>query len=119
MNLRAFLVRNKIQFEFLEKRPTRHALEASQASDTPMQEMVKTIVFINQDLKPLIAVIRADRNTSRHKLQRFSDSKSVRLAPNYIAEAVTGYRTGGIPPVGHKRKTPVFFDEEVLSHDHV
>jgi len=67
----------------------------------------------------LIAVVRADRNISRHKLQRCSSSKSVRLAPNYIAEAVTGYRTGGIPPVGHKNKVPVFLDEEVLSHDYV
>ncbi len=119
MNLRAFLVRNKVQFEFLDKRATHHALEASQASGIPLQEIVKTIVFVNQDLKPLIAVVRADRNISRHKLQRCSSSKSVRLAPNYIAEAVTGYRTGGIPPVGHKKKVPVFLDEEVLSHEYV
>ena len=119
MNLKAFLVRNGVQFQFLDKRATRHALEASRASGIPLQEIVKTIVFLDQSLKPLIAVIRADRNISRHKLQRCSGSKSVRLAPHYIAEAVTGYRTGGIPPVGHKRKVPVFLDEEVLSHEYV
>jgi Cys-tRNA(Pro) deacylase len=119
MNLRAFLVRNKVQFEFLDKRATRYALEAAQVSGIPLHEIVKTIVFVNQDLKPLIAVVRADRSISRHKLQRCSGSKSMRLAPNYIAEAVTGYRAGGIPPVGHKKKAPVFLDEEILSHDYV
>ncbi|HIE16619.1 MAG TPA: YbaK/EbsC family protein [Dehalococcoidia bacterium] len=119
MNLRAFLLRHGAQFQFLDKRATHHAVEASQASGIPLQEIVKTIVFLNQNLKPLIAVIRADRSISRHKLQRCSDSKSVRLAPHYIAEAVTGYRIGGIPPVGHKRKVPVFLDKEVLSHEYV
>jgi len=117
MNLAAFLVSNKVDFEFLRKRPTRHALEASRASGVTLHEIVKTIVFVDQDSKPMIAVVRADRNVGRHKLEQCSSSKSVRLASNDMAEAVTGYPAGGIPPVGHRNRLPVFLDEEIMSHE--
>ena len=119
MNLAAFLVSHKVGFEFLKKRPTRHAAEASQASGVRLNEIVKTIVFIDQDARPIIALISGDRNASRHKLEQRSSLKSVRLAPDDIAQAATGYPTGGIPPVGHKKKLPVFLDEGLLIQEYV
>ncbi|MFC1915348.1 aminoacyl-tRNA deacylase [Chloroflexota bacterium] len=44
---------------------------------------------------------------------------SVRLAPDDIAKAVIGYATGGIPPVGHKKKLPVFIDVGVMKREYV
>ncbi len=119
MNLAAFLIRHQVYFEFLKKRPTRHALEASQVSGVALNEIVKTIVFLDQDAKPMIAVVRGDRNVSRHKLQHCSSSKSVRLASDEMAKAATGYSTGGIPPVGHKKQLPVFLDEGLMSDEYV
>jgi len=118
MNLAAFLISSKVYFEFLKKRPTQHALEASKISGLTLSEIVKTIVFVDQNSKPMIAVVRGDRDVSRHKLQHCSNSKSVRLASDDTAKAVTGYPTGGIPPVGHKKKLPVFIDAEVMRHEY-
>ena len=119
MNLTVFLHQNQIEFEFLEKRSTHHATEASRATDIPLDRIMKTLVFVNQDSKPLIAMVRADCNVSRHKLEACSHSKSVKLASDEIAEKVTGYPTGGIPPVGHKKKLPVYLDRRVLSNEYV
>ena len=119
MNLAAFLVRHKVYFDFLKKTPTRHASEASQVSGVSLGEIIKTIVFVDQNAKPLIAVVRGDRNVSRHKLEHCSNSKSVRLASDGVAKAATGYPPGGIPPVGHKKKLPVFLDQGVMSHEYV
>jgi Cys-tRNA(Pro) deacylase len=119
MNLVAFLVRHKVYFEFLEKKTTHHAHEASQVSGVALSEIVKTIVFVDQDLKPMLAVVRGDRNVSRHKLEHYSNSKSVRLASDEMAKAATGYPTGGIPPVGHKKKLPVFIDRGVMQCEYV
>ena len=119
MNLAAFLISHKVYFEFLKKRPTRHAQEASQVSGMALNEIVKTIVFLDQDSRPMIAMVRGDRNVSRHKLQYCSNSKSVRLASDEMAKAATGYPTGGIPPVGHKKKLPVFLDEGLISKEYV
>jgi len=119
MNLTAFLRQNKIEFQFLEKRSTHHATEASRATDISLDRIMKTLVFIDQDSKPLIAMVRADCNVSRHKIEACSHSKSVKLASDEIAEKVTGYPTGGIPPVGHKKKLPVYLDQRVLSNEYV
>ena len=119
MNLVAFLRQNKIDFEFIEKRSTHHASEASQATDIPLSKIIKTLVFVDQDLKPLIAIVRADCMVSRHKLESCSGSRSVRIASNELAERVTGYPTGGIPPVGHKKKLSVYVDNQVLENEYI
>ena len=119
MNLVAFLRRNNIDFEFIEKRSTHHASEASQATDIPLSKIIKTLVFVDQDLKPLVAIVRADCTVSRHKLEACSGSRSVRIASNELAERVTGYPTGGIPPVGHKKKSSVYVDNQVLENDYI
>ncbi len=119
MNLAAFLVSHKVYFEFLEKRSTHHAQEAALATGVDLSQIVKSIVFLDQDAKPLLAVVQGDRNVSRHKLERCSGSKSVRVAAAEIAEQVTGYPTGGIPPVGLKKKLPVFIDQGVMRQEYV
>ena len=119
INLTAFLRQNKVDFEFLEKQSTHHASEASNASGIPLEKIVKTLVFVDQDSGPLIAIVRADSNASRHKLESCSRSKSVKIASDEIAEKATGYPTGGIPPVGHKKKLPVYLDRAVLKNEYV
>jgi len=84
-----------------------------------MDQIAKTIVFTNQNDSPLIAVIRGDFTISRHKLERCSKSKSVRLVSDEFAESVTGFPKGGIPPLGHRKKIPVFVDSEITSHEYV
>ena len=119
MNLTAFLRQNKIEFQFLEKNSTHHASEASKVTNIPLDKIAKTIVFVNQDSKPLIAILRADCSVSRHKLESCSHSKSVKLASDETAEKVTGYPIGGIPPVGHRKRMPIYLDEQVVNNEYV
>ncbi len=118
MNLTAFLRQNKIEFQFLEKSSTQHASEASEVTNIPLDKIAKTLVFVNQDSKPLVAIVRADCSVSRHKFESCSHSKSVKLAADETAEKVTGYPTGGIPPVGHRKRMLVYFDEQVMNNEY-
>jgi Cys-tRNA(Pro) deacylase len=118
-NLTVFLRQNKADFEFLNKRSTHHASEAADASGIPLDKIVKTLVFVDQDSRPLVAVVGADCNVSRHKLESCSHSKSVKMASDEAAEKATGYPTGGIPPVGHRKKLPVYVDRAVLKNEYV
>jgi len=88
MNLMAFLRQNKIDFQSIEKNPTHHASDASEVTNIPLNEIIKTLVFVDQHSKPLIAIIRADCKVSRHKLESCSGSTSVRIAANEFAEKV-------------------------------
>jgi Cys-tRNA(Pro) deacylase len=113
MNLAAYLKANKAPHEFIEKSATHHAGEASRASGIPIANIAKTIVFIDPEEHPVIGVVRGDRMVSRHKLEACSGLHKLRIAPDEYAEKTTGYPTGGIPPVGHRRRLPVYIDLEV------
>ena len=115
MNLAAYLKANKAQHEFIEKSATHHADEASRASGIPIANIAKTIVFIDPEEHPVIGVVRGDRMVSRHKLEACSGLHKLRIAPDEYAEKVTGYPTGGIPPVGHRRRLPVYIDPVVAA----
>ncbi|MBI5229387.1 YbaK/EbsC family protein [Candidatus Micrarchaeota archaeon] len=114
-NLKAFLLANGIQFEFLEKKRTEHAIEAASVTGIPLEHFVKTLVFHDQDNNPFIAILRGDHDVDRHKLQNATGYASVKTAPVQIAEKITGYPVGGIPPIGHKTKLPTFIDENLLA----
>lgn len=112
-DLKGFLAANNLHYEFLEKQETHHAVQASAATGLPLNEIVKTLVFLDEEEKPLIAIVLADSDVSRHKLQEAAGVKKAYIAPPKDAEHYTGFPTGGIPPVGHRHKMPVFVDSRV------
>ena len=114
MNLTAYLKANHAEFESIEKTSTHHASEAASASGIPLHEIAKTIVFLDDEARPVVGVVRADHMISRHKLESCSGSRRLRIAPDEIAEKTTGFPTGGIPPVGHRKRTAVYVDREVM-----
>jgi len=119
MNLAAYLKANKASHEFIEKGATHHAEEAARTSGIALTNIAKTIVFVDSEDKPVIAVVRGDRKVSRHKLEACTGARKLHVAGDDLAEQVTGYPTGGIPPVGHRRRVPVVLDMEVASLDDV
>ena len=119
MNLIAFLRQNKVDFMSIEKKSTHHASEASRATDIPIDQIIKTLVFVDDNEQALIAIVLADSMISRHKLEACSGSKSVHLASDQLAEKVTGYPTGGIPPVGHRKKLRIYIDKDVTTKEFI
>ncbi len=119
MNLTAYLKANKADFEFLEKANTHHAADASRASGIPVEQIAKTIVFADDQGRLIVAVVTADNMVSRHKLESCSHLRKVDVASDEVAEKATGFPTGGIPPVGHRRQLPVYLDQRVNQLEHV
>ena len=114
LNLTAYLKANKAEFEFIEKSTTHHATDASRASGIPLDRIVKTIVFVDSQDKPVVGVVRADCKVSRHKLEVCSGLRKLQIASDEAAEKATGFPTGGIPPVGYRKRLPVYLDNRVM-----
>ena len=119
MNLTAYLKTNGAEFEFLEKATTHHASEASQASGIPLEQIAKTIVFAGSDGQLIVAVLLGSHMVGRHKLETCSGVRKIEVAADSVAERATGFPTGGIPPVGHRRRLPVYVDEVVGAMEQV
>jgi len=69
MNLKAYLIRSGVEFEFFEKNETHTAEAAAKSLDVPLEKIVKSIVFIDENKLPLLAIVRGDQHVSRKKLQ--------------------------------------------------
>lgn len=110
MNLTAYLKANGAEFEFVEKATTHHAFEASRASGIPLDQIAKTIVFADDGGRLVIGVVQGNHMVSRHKLETCSGCRKLEIAADAIAEKATGFPTGGIPPVAHRRPLPVYLD---------
>lgn len=113
MNLTAYLKSNKAEHEFVEKASTHHADEAARATGISLENIAKTIVFVGEGQSLVVGVVLGMQMVSRHKLEGCSGIRKLHVAPDADAEKATGYPTGGIPPVGHRRKLPVYIDPAV------
>jgi Cys-tRNA(Pro)/Cys-tRNA(Cys) deacylase len=119
VNLTAYLKANGAAFEVLEKATTHHASDASRASGIPIEEIAKTIVFAGDRGQLIVAVLQGNHMVSRHKLETCSGLRKIDVAADEVAEKASGFPTGGIPPVGHRRPLPVYLDERVSQLDYV
>lgn len=119
MNLIAYLKAHGVHYDFVVKSTTHHAADASRATGIPLSRIVKSIVFAAPDGSLILAVVRADHMVSRHKLAASAGLRRVETAPDSLAEKATGYPTGGIPPVGHRRRLPVYVDSAVAGTERV
>ncbi|MFX1520759.1 MAG: aminoacyl-tRNA deacylase, partial [Promethearchaeota archaeon] len=119
MNLKAYLIRAGIDFEFFEKKETHTADAAAKSLGVPLNKIVKSIVFLDENKLPLLAIVRGDQHVSRKKLQQVFNLKKVKTASTEIAERTTGYPTGGIPPIGHRKPLRTVIDPFVLENDFI
>ncbi len=95
------------------------AMEAAEGIGVPPEEVFKTLVFqIGDD--PVVAVVDALHTVSLGKLGAAfgGGQKAVPCQPR-DAERFTGYKVGGISPLGQKRPLPTFLDDRALGFERI
>ncbi len=95
--LRTTLVSKGIWHRFIEfDEPVRTVEEA--ARKVPEDRIIKSIVMIGSDKKPILAILPAKNKISYKKIKTLLKVKDVRLAqPDEVLEH-SGYPVGGVPP---------------------
>ena len=95
--LRTALVAKGIWHRFIEfDEPVRTVEEA--ARKIPADRIIKSIVLIGSDKKPILAILPAQSRISYKKIKTLLKVKDVHLAqPDEVLEH-SGYPVGGVPP---------------------
>jgi len=89
--------------------PVRTVEEAGRK--VPTERIIKSIVLIGSDEKPILAILPARNRISYKKIKALLNIKDVRLAqPNEVLEH-SGYPVGGVPPFN--RITRILLDLRV------
>ncbi len=76
--------------------------------------VVKTLVFEDENAKPLIVLMHGDCKVSLKELARQAGCKKIEPCKPEVANRHTGFLVGGTSPFGTKKKMPVYMEKTIL-----
>ncbi|MBE8538585.1 YbaK/EbsC family protein [Geoglobus acetivorans] len=113
--LREYVMSMGIDAEIVEVGKASTVKEAAEALGCSRRQIVKSIVLVAGD-EPVVAIVDG---ASSVDLERVSSILGipVRIAGKDEVLRLTGFRAGGVPPIGHTCK--IILDERVLEMERV
>jgi len=87
---------------------------AADALGVPVGEVVKSLVFVLDDRRPVIALVAGDATVDAGALAREAGAAEVRLARSGGVRELTGCRPGAMSPVALETDLPVIADPGVF-----
>jgi len=93
-------------------------LHAAEAMGLPPSQVFKTLMVVAGD-EPLVAVVPSDRELNLKALAEAAGRKSVAMMKVPDAERLSGYKVGGISPLGQKKRLRTFFDASAEALDFI
>jgi Cys-tRNA(Pro) deacylase len=92
---------------------TRTAEDAAQAIGCTVAQIVKSLLFVVND-QPVLALVSGPNRLDEKKLAALCGvgPKKVHRANAEIVRQATGFAIGGVPPLGHSQKLPVYIDQD-------
>jgi Cys-tRNA(Pro)/Cys-tRNA(Cys) deacylase len=88
-------------------------LQAAEAMGLPASQVFKTLMVTAGD-EALIGVVPSDRELNLKALAHAAGKKSVSMMKVPDAERLSGYKVGGISPLGQKKRIRTFIDASAL-----
>lgn len=95
---------------------TQHSAEVLGVSE---HVVVKTLIFEDDDKRPLCILMHGDCEVSTKNLARQISRKSVRPCAPETAEKHSGYLVGGTSPFGLKKPMPVYAERTIFDLDRI
>lgn len=115
------LKKYKISFEpqpydYIPNGGTRHAAECLGVSE---HAIIKTLVMADETGKVLLVLMHGDWQVSTKKLARFLNVKRIEPSDENTALKATGYKVGGISPLGTRQKLPVYVQTSLFDLERI
>lgn len=96
----------------------RVGLQAAEAMGVSPAEVFKTLMA-ELDGKPVCAIVPSDEEVNMKKLAAALGGKSAQMMKPANAERLTGYKLGGISPLGQRKLVPTALDELATLYDEI
>ncbi|MGE5263878.1 MAG: YbaK/EbsC family protein, partial [Acidobacteriota bacterium] len=81
--------------------------------------IVKSLVFIMDDGRTVLALVAGDQRADSDKIARCLDARSARMANGEEVRTRTSYAIGGVPPVAHITPIETLIDQTLLRFETV
>jgi len=95
-----FIEVNSLKAEIIScKKPVVTARDAMTALNISLEDIGKTILFILDSEKPVLAILSGSDKASMQKLCALLNARKCRIASANEVLEITGYEVGGVPPI--------------------
>jgi len=112
--LEAFLLSRDLWHRFIEfSEPVKTVEQAGRK--VPVERIAKSIVMVDSEGSPLLAIVRAQSMVSHRKIKSLLGVKDVRLANPEEVLRHSGFPVGGVPPFNSINR--VLLDPEILKDE--
>ncbi|MBN1333951.1 MAG: YbaK/EbsC family protein [Synergistales bacterium] len=113
--VKEFLEKKGCDCEIFYTRDTIFTVEdASRAVGVPPEEILKSLMLLVDGI-PVLALMSGTNRVDLKKIKRFLNARKVRMAdPGYVYD-YSGYRIGGVPPVGYPDRLTTLIDEDLFN----
>jgi Cys-tRNA(Pro)/Cys-tRNA(Cys) deacylase len=112
--LKALLTSKNMWHRFIEFNEAVKTVEQA-SRKVPAEKIVKSIVMIDSEGSPLLAIVKAQSRVSHRKIKRLLVVRDVRLASPEEVLKHSGYPVGGVPPFNQIER--VLLDPQVLRNE--
>lgn len=103
-------------YDYVERGGTR---ASSEALGVPEREVIKTLIFEDQDGAPMVVLQHGDREVAPGLLASAIGVKSTRPCAPEVAQRHSGYRVGGTSPFGLKKPLPIYAEATIFELDRI
>lgn len=79
--------------------------------------VIKTLVFEDDQKRPLIVLMHGDQQVSAKELARTIGVRAATPCRPEVAEKQTGYKVGGTSPFGLRKPMPIYAEESIATLD--
>ncbi len=98
---------------------TRTAQLAADAVGAPVGSICKSLVFITDDGRTILALVAGDQRADSGKIANLVQADSVRMANGNEVRDRTSYAIGGVPPVAHALRLETLVDRTLQRFERV
>ncbi len=96
---------------------TKTAQMAADAMGCELGQIVKSLVFVIDGVRPVVALVAGDRRGDAEAIAREMGAARAELADAETVRAATGYAIGGVCPFDLPEDLPVLVDESLLRYE--
>lgn len=104
-----------VEYEY-DGSAARVGLQAAEAMQVPAARVFKTLMA-EVDGKPVCAILPSDAEVDMKALAAAFNGKSARMMPPEAAERMTGYKVGGVSPLGQRKRVPALLEAAAEAHE--
>ena len=89
--------------------------DAAIAVGAPPAHILKSLVLMADD-KPVLALMSGINKVDVKKARSAAEAKKIRMADPDFVYKWSGFRIGGVPPVGYGETVPALLDEDLFQY---